>query len=50
VTGEVFGEPSAFPASPAFGIVAVNGGLANELNPCLGPSSAYPSYQQAELY
>jgi hypothetical protein len=28
----------------------VNGGLANDANPCLGPSSAYPSYQQAELY
>lgn len=41
---------TAYPARPAFGIVGVNGGLANDLNPCLGPSSAYPSYQQAELY
>ncbi len=41
---------SVLPASPAFGIVGVNGGLANDLNPCLGPSSPYPSYQQAELY
>jgi hypothetical protein len=41
---------AAFPASPAFGIVGVNGGQANDLNPCLGPSSAYPSYGQAELY
>jgi hypothetical protein len=28
----------------------VNGGLANDLNPCLGPSSSYPSYLQSELY
>lgn len=41
---------AAFPASPAFGIVGVNGGLANDLNPCLGPSTTYPSYRQAELY
>jgi hypothetical protein len=39
-----------FPPSPAFGIVGVNGGLANNLNPCLGPSTSYPSYHQAELY
>jgi hypothetical protein len=38
---------TAFPASPAFGIVGVNGGLANDLNPCLGTSV---SYQQSELY
>jgi hypothetical protein len=38
------------PANHAFGIVGVNGGLANDLNPCLGPSAAYPSYQQSELY
>jgi hypothetical protein len=38
---------TAFPASPAFGIVGVNGGLANDLNPCLGTSG---SYQQSELY
>jgi hypothetical protein len=38
---------SGFPSSPAFGIVGVNGGLANDLNPCLGPSS---SYTQSELY
>ena len=41
---------TAFPAGPAFGIVGVNGGLANDVNPCLGPSSSFPSYQQAELY
>src|SRR5258708_3621786 len=39
-----------FPSKPAFGIVGVNGGLANDLNPCLGPTSAYPSYKQSELY
>jgi hypothetical protein len=41
---------TAFPPGPAFGIAGVNGGLANDLNPCLGPSSAYPSYSQSELY
>lgn len=38
---------AAFPARPAFGIVGVTGGLANDLNPCLGPSSSYLS---SELY
>jgi hypothetical protein len=38
------------PSRLAFGIVGVNGGLANDLNPCLGPSSPYPSYRQSELY
>ena len=41
---------TSFPASPAFGIVSVTGGLANDLNPCLGPSKTYPSYTQTELY
>ncbi|HET9092378.1 MAG TPA: hypothetical protein VFN50_08210 [Acidimicrobiales bacterium] len=41
---------STLPASPAFGIVGVNGGLANDLNACLGPSGSYPSYSQSELY
>jgi hypothetical protein len=53
VTGNDISYPqcgAAFPARPAFGIVGVNGGLANDLNPCLGPSSSYPSYRQAELY
>lgn len=40
----------SLPSSEAFGVVGVNGGLANDLNPCLGPSSAYPSYSQSELY
>lgn len=40
----------SFPAGAAFGIVSVTGGLANDLNPCLGPSSSYPSYTQSELY
>ena len=38
------------PSGQAFGIVGVNGGLANTLNPCLGPSSSFPSYRQSELY
>lgn len=38
---------SSFPSATAFGIVGVNGGLANDFNPCLGPSS---SYTQSELY
>ncbi len=41
---------TTLPATPAFGIVGVTGGLANDLNPCLGPSSSYPSYSQSELY
>jgi hypothetical protein len=41
---------TTFPAGPAFGIAGVNDGLANNLNPCLGPSAAYPSYRQSELY
>lgn len=41
---------SSLPASTAFGIVGVTGGLANDLNPCFGPSSSYPSYTESELY
>jgi hypothetical protein len=41
---------SSLPAKAAFGIVGVTGGLANDLNPCFGPSSSYPSYTQSELY
>ena len=40
----------SLPSGQAFGIVGVNDGLANILNPCLGPSSSYPSYTQSELY
>jgi hypothetical protein len=40
----------SLPAAPAFGIVGLTGGLANDLNPCFGPSSSYPSYSQSELY
>jgi hypothetical protein len=40
----------ALPRGQAFGIAGVNDGLANNLNPCLGPSSQYPSYKQSELY
>jgi hypothetical protein len=39
-----------FPAGPAFGTAGINDGLANNLNPCFGPSTAYPSYRQSELY
>ena len=38
---------SRFPSGAAFGIVGVNGGVANDLNPCLGSSS---SYTGSELY
>lgn len=38
---------TAFPEGQAFGIVGVNGGLANDPNPCLGPD---PGYKQSELY
>lgn len=41
---------TSLPASPAFAIVGVTGGYANNLNPCLGPSTSYPSYTQSELY
>lgn len=41
---------STYPASPAFAIVGMNEGLANDLNPCFGPSPSYPSYRQSELY
>jgi hypothetical protein len=40
----------SFPTAPAFAIVGLNGGLANTLNRCFGPSSSYPSYAQSELY
>lgn len=38
---------TSFPTGQAFGIVGVNGGLANDSNACLGPD---PSYAQSELY
>jgi hypothetical protein len=41
---------SSLPVGEAFGIVGLNGGLANDLNACFGPSSSYPSYAQSELY
>lgn len=41
---------ATLPTSPAFGIVGVNAGLANNTNPCFGTSSTYPSYSQSELY
>lgn len=33
----------SFPSGQAFGIVGVNGGLANTLNPCLGPYNGGPA-------
>lgn len=41
---------SALPTTEAFGIAGVDDGLANTLNPCLGPSATYPSYSQSQLY
>ncbi len=41
---------SSLPTTPAFGIVGVTGGLANDLNPCFGPSSSFPRYSASELY
>ncbi len=38
-----------FPSGQAFGIVGLNGGLANDLNPCFGPSASYP-VAKSELY
>ena len=40
----------AFPNGQAFGIVGVNDGLSDTLNPCFGPSNAYPLYSESELY
>lgn len=40
----------AMPSGQAFGIVGVNGGLANTLNSCLGPSAQDPGLAQSELY
>jgi len=37
----------SFPSGQAFGIVGVNDGLSDNLNPCFGPS---PSYSESELY
>jgi hypothetical protein len=41
---------TSLPSAPAFAIVGVTGGLANDLNPCFGLSASYPSYTQSELY
>ena len=44
---------ATFPSAPAFGIAdieVIDGGLANDLNPRLGPSAAYPSCSKSELY
>ena len=52
-TGNDVSDPqcgSALPSAPAFAIVGLTGGLANNLNPCFGPSASYPRYTQSELY
>ncbi len=41
---------TTLPSTTAFAIVGVNGGLANDLNACLGPSASYPDYSASELY
>ena len=41
---------TTLPSGQAFGIVGLTGGVADTLNPCVGPSSSYPSYTQSELY
>jgi hypothetical protein len=41
---------SGGPTGQAFGIVGVNGGLANVLNTCLGPTPLYLLCTQSELY
>ena len=38
-----------FPTGQDFGIVGVNDGLANTLNPCLGTSTEYPFTSESEL-
>jgi len=40
----------SLPASAAFGVVGLNGGLANTLNPCFGTSTSYPAPSQSQLY
>jgi hypothetical protein len=38
---------STFPGGQGFGVVGINDGLPDSLNPCFGPD---PSYVQSELY
>ena len=40
----------SFPSGQAFAIVGVNDGVPGSRNPCLGPSPAFPSYEDSELY
>lgn len=52
-TGDDVSHPQcggSLPSAPALGIVGVNDGLANNLNPCFGTSASYPIYSQSELY
>jgi hypothetical protein len=53
VTGNDISYPqcgTTFPSGQSFGIVGVNDGILDTLNPCFGPSSSFPSYAQSELY
>jgi hypothetical protein len=38
------------PTAPAFAIVGVNDGVSDQLNPCFGISSSFPTYSTSELY
>ncbi len=40
----------ALPTTAAFGIVGVNDGVSDQLNPCFGTSASFPSYSSSELY
>jgi hypothetical protein len=40
----------SLPSGHGFAIVGLDGGLANDLSPCFGPSEAYPGYAESELY
>lgn len=40
---------ATFPSGQAYGIVGINDGRPNTLNPCLAPSAPYPNDSQSEL-
>lgn len=41
---------ATYPSNQAFGIVGVNDGRPNTVNPCLGPSTSTSGYTRSELY
>ncbi len=50
VTGNDVSYPNCaatWPSTPAFAVIGVDGGVASDQNPCLGPN---PSYTKSELY